>query len=77
MNLFQVQINDHLLTIFPWPKDIKADNIMLAIADDSVFSGFEQEELQDPSPRKELEDGRTIYLSRELRMPKDFAPPVL
>ncbi|CAG7972599.1 unnamed protein product [Penicillium salamii] len=35
----------------------------------SVFSDFEEKELQDPSPRKEL-DGSTIYLSRELRKPK-------
>lgn len=57
-------------------SDIKADNIMFGIADDSVFSDFEENELQDPSPRKEL-DGRTIYISRELRMPKQLGAPVL
>ena len=57
-------------------SDIKADNIMFGIADDSVFSDFEENELQDPSPRKEL-DGRTIYISRELRMPKQLGSPVL
>ncbi|RMZ75409.1 hypothetical protein DV738_g5486, partial [Chaetothyriales sp. CBS 135597] len=56
---------------------IKADNIMFGIADDSVFSDFEENELQNPCPRKELSDGRTIYLSRELRMPKDWSAPVL
>ncbi|KAJ6149183.1 hypothetical protein N7471_000382 [Penicillium samsonianum] len=56
--------------------DIKADNIMFGIADDSVFSDFENNELQDPCPRKEL-DGRTIYTSRELRMPKNLGAPVL
>lgn len=49
---------------------------MFGIADDSVFSEFENNELQDPSPRKEL-DGRTIYLSRELRMPREWGAPVL
>jgi hypothetical protein len=50
-------------------SDIKADNIMFGIADDFVFSDFENNELQNPCPRKEL-DGRTIYTSRVLRMPK-------
>ncbi|KFY69152.1 hypothetical protein V496_00531 [Pseudogymnoascus sp. VKM F-4515 (FW-2607)] len=36
--------------------DIKADNIMLGINDDSVFSDFEEEELQRPVPRKEIWD---------------------
>ncbi|GIK01528.1 hypothetical protein Aspvir_005566 [Aspergillus viridinutans] len=58
------------------PVYIKADNIMLGIADDSVFSDFEERELQTPCPRKEL-DGRIIYVSRELRMPREWAAPVL
>ncbi|KAI0102770.1 serine threonine protein kinase, CMGC group [Nemania sp. FL0031] len=56
--------------------DIKADNIMFGIDDDSVFSAFEEQELLDPSPRK-LVDERIIYLSRELRMPKNWGAPVL
>ncbi|GAM37861.1 hypothetical protein TCE0_033f08139 [Talaromyces pinophilus] len=56
--------------------DIKADNIMFGIADDSVFSDFEEDELQRPVPRKEA-NGRTIYTSRELRMPKEWGAPVL
>lgn len=56
--------------------DIKADNIMFGIEDDSVFSDFEQQELQNPCPRKEV-DGRTIYISQELRMPKNWGAPVL
>lgn len=62
-----------------YPKilsDIKADNIMFGIADDSVFSKFVEEELQTPCPRKEL-DGRTIYVSRELKMPREWGAPVL
>ncbi|KAJ9234021.1 hypothetical protein DTO207G8_4084 [Paecilomyces variotii] len=58
--------------------DIKADNIMLGINDDSVFSDFEEKELQRPVPRKEVDmDGRTIYMSRDLRMPNDLGAPVL
>ncbi len=56
--------------------DIKADNIMFGIDDDSVFSTFEEQELLDPSPRK-LVGGRVIYLSRELQMPKNWNAPVL
>ncbi|KAK2591913.1 hypothetical protein QQS21_010387 [Conoideocrella luteorostrata] len=56
--------------------DIKADNIMFEISDESVLSDFEQGELQNPSPIKEL-DGRFIYMSRELGMPKRMGAPVL
>ncbi|KID59753.1 serine threonine protein kinase, CMGC group, partial [Metarhizium hybridum] len=56
--------------------DIKADNIMFGIGDDSVFTAFEEQELADPSPRK-IVDGRAIYLSRELQMPKSWGAPVL
>ncbi|KAG4262416.1 CMGC/SRPK protein kinase [Fusarium proliferatum] len=56
--------------------DIKGDNIMFGIYDDSVFTAFEQEEQSEPTPRKEV-DGRTIYISRELRKPKDYGAPVL
>lgn len=51
---------------------------MLGINDDSVFSDFEEKELQRPVPRKEVDiDGRTIYISRGLRMPKNLGAPVL
>jgi serine/threonine-protein kinase SRPK3 len=55
--------------------DIKEANILLG-ADESVLTAFELEELREPSPRKEL-DGRVIFLSRELNMPKDVGAPVL
>jgi serine/threonine-protein kinase SRPK3 len=58
--------------------DIKADNMMFGIDDDSVFRDFEARELERPVPRKEVDvDGRTIYMSRELRMPKNLGYPVL
>jgi serine/threonine-protein kinase SRPK3 len=51
---------------------------MYSIDDESVFTDFEQLELIDPCPRKEVaSDGRTIYMSRELRMPRYMGPPVL
>ena len=49
---------------------------MFGIDDDSVFRHFEENELQDPCPRKEL-DGRTIYISRQLKMPKKLGAPIL
>ncbi|KAK2811846.1 hypothetical protein FQN50_001884 [Emmonsiellopsis sp. PD_5] len=48
---------------------IKSDNIILGIADDSLSTHLEQNELQTPCPRKELDDGRIIYESRELCTP--------
>jgi serine/threonine-protein kinase SRPK3 len=55
--------------------DIKEANILLK-AENSVLIALKQEELNEPCPRKVL-DGKTIYLSRELRQPKVFGAPVL
>lgn len=52
------------------------DNIMFGIDDDAVFEDFEKQELENPCPRKEV-DGRLIYLSRELDVPRNLGPPVL
>lgn len=49
---------------------------MFGIDDDSVFSDFEDKELRSPCARKEI-DGRVIYVSQELRMPKEWGAPVL
>lgn len=58
--------------------DIKADNVMFGIKDDSVFTDFEEYELQKPVPRKEVDtDGRTIYMSQELKIPKQVSSPIL
>ncbi|KAM3431985.1 hypothetical protein NHJ13734_007062 [Beauveria thailandica] len=56
--------------------DIKADNIMFSIKDSSVFTEFEEEEMNNPCPRKEVE-GRTIYTSRALKSTGLVGPPVL
>ncbi|PYH37078.1 kinase-like protein [Aspergillus neoniger CBS 115656] len=56
--------------------DIKADNIMFGIKDDSVFTDIEENESRRPVPRKEG-DERTIYMSRELKVPREVGAPVL
>lgn len=55
--------------------DIKEANILVG-ADKAVLQAFEKRELSEPSPRKEV-DGRTIFLSHELDMPKSPGEPVL
>jgi len=51
---------------------------MFGINDDSVYTHFEEYEVQRPVPRKEVDtDGRTIYMSQELKMPKEVGAPVL
>lgn len=60
----------------PEKPDLKMDNIMFGSEDDSVFEEFEQQELETPSPRKEV-DGHFIYLSRHVPFPKAPSPPVL
>lgn len=49
---------------------------MFGIEDESVFDKFEEEELHNPCPRKEI-DGRLIYVSRELAITEGLGPPVL
>ena len=49
---------------------------MFEIVDESILGEFERSELQGPSPRKE-QDGRCVYTSRELGMPKKVGAPAL
>lgn len=49
---------------------------MFGINDPPVFEGFENAELEHSTPRKEI-DGRAIYLSRELQIPRQVGLPVL
>lgn len=49
---------------------------MFGAKDDAIFQEFEQDELENPSPRKEV-DGRFIYVSRQLNVPKRLGLPVL
>ena len=52
---------------------------MLTIDDKSLLSDFERAELEDPSPRKVVDDTRIIYGSRQLGLPKgiEWGQPVL
>lgn len=51
---------------------------MFGIKDDSVFTEFEKYEIERPVPRKEVDaDGRMIYMSQELNIPKKVGAPVL
>ncbi|KAJ5213018.1 hypothetical protein N7449_000187 [Penicillium cf. viridicatum] len=43
--------------------DLKSDNILLALRNPSILESVAQDEMNNPSPRKQLE-GRDIYLSR-------------
>ncbi|KAK2613041.1 hypothetical protein QQS21_000970 [Conoideocrella luteorostrata] len=49
---------------------------MFEISDESVLGSFEQGQLRNPWPRKEL-DGRVIYIAKELEIPKRMGTPVL
>ncbi|CAN8102289.1 unnamed protein product [Discula destructiva] len=50
---------------------------MFETRDDSCFTEFEQVEIKQPCPRKEDADGRFIYVSRELGLPKQWGAPIL
>ncbi|KAF2222311.1 kinase-like domain-containing protein [Elsinoe ampelina] len=56
--------------------DIKADNILQSIEDKSVLENFVKAELAQPSPRK-LVDGKLVFVSRRLDLPKEFGIAVL
>ncbi len=54
--------------------DLQPHNILVGIDDSTRLSRYEQDEAEDPAPRKTLHD-RTIYLSRA--MPFTKGPPVI
>lgn len=43
---------------------------MLTIEDESMVKAFDKSEKEDPSPRKKIDDKRTIYKSRRFDKPK-------
>lgn len=54
-----------LVTAIP---DLKADNLMLVVADNkSMLEESERAELEDPSPRKIVDETRAIYTSPPFR----------
>ncbi|CAG8938994.1 unnamed protein product [Penicillium salamii] len=56
--------------------DIKSDNILQEIEDESILERFTQAELNNPSPRKII-NGLPIYASRSFDLPKVFGQAVL
>ena len=59
-----------------WSQDIKTDNILQEIEDESILADFENAEFEHPSPRK-VDRGRTIYTTRKLGFPRTAGHPVL
>lgn len=53
---------------------------MLSLEDNRMLADFANEEIKQPSPRKKIDDLRTIYQSRQFRRPskgKSFGLPIL
>ncbi|POR33360.1 Serine/threonine-protein kinase SRPK [Tolypocladium paradoxum] len=49
--------------------DLKTDNLMLSLEDDAMLADFAKAEVEEPSPRKKIDESRTIYRSRRFRTP--------
>ncbi|KKZ59856.1 hypothetical protein EMCG_05318 [[Emmonsia] crescens] len=56
--------------------DIKGDNILQEIADETILESFTKAELESPSPRKFI-NGIPVYASRRLELPKTFGQVIL
>lgn len=56
--------------------DIKGDNILQEIEDNSILEDFVQDELEHPAPRNFVA-GKTIYATRLFNLPKEFGAAVL
>lgn len=56
--------------------DIKADNILQEIEDESIFTAFTEAEMNAPSPRKSV-DQAPVYASRRFNLPKAYGAAVL
>lgn len=53
---------------------------MLSLEDDTMLVDFTKEEIKHPSPRKQIDESRTIYQSRRFRRPtggKNYGLPIL
>ncbi|KAI2794585.1 hypothetical protein POX_a01184 [Penicillium oxalicum] len=60
--------------------DLKTDNLMLSLEDNTMLADFADEEARQPSPRKVIDESRTIYQSRQFRRPlrgKSIGLPIL
>lgn len=53
---------------------------MLSLEDNTMLGDFAKAEVEDPSPRKEIDQSRIIYKSRKFRRPaggKSYGLPIL
>ncbi|EAU34393.1 predicted protein [Aspergillus terreus NIH2624] len=69
-----------MMRLNPRPFDLKTDNLMLSLEDDTMLADFTKEEIDHPSPRKQVSESRTIYQSRRFRRPtrgKGYGLPIL
>ncbi|RMD44117.1 hypothetical protein DV735_g986, partial [Chaetothyriales sp. CBS 134920] len=60
--------------------DLKTDNLMLSLEDRTMLADFASEEIKNPSPRKIIDESRTIYQSRQFRRPlegRSYGLPIL
>ena len=56
--------------------DIKGDNVLHSISDETLLTDFVAAEMKDPSPRK-IVDGIPVYASRRFGYPKAHGIAVL
>lgn len=58
---------------------MKADNLILTVEDPTMLERFEEAEINEPGPRKPVDQSRTIYKSRHLPKPKGdkYGLPIL
>lgn len=56
--------------------DIKGDNILQEIKDTSILDAFAKAEMDNPSPRKFINDA-PVYASRRFELPSKFGDAVL
>lgn len=60
--------------------DLKTDNLMLTLEDDTMLADFAKAEAKDPSPQKQVDRSRTIYRSRRFLRPlkgNSYGLPIL
>lgn len=69
--------NHNPIILTHYRVDIKADNIMFSIVDDSAFSDFEEHVMLEPTPRKFVDSSRAIYVSRNFSCPSACGGPIL